>query len=41
LTLAGLIDLFSRRGRETPPHWEASSGSLRLADLKDRKQPRE
>jgi hypothetical protein len=37
LTLAGLIDVFSRKGRDEPLRWEAESGSLRLADLKERK----
>jgi hypothetical protein len=36
LTLAGLVDLLSRRPRAAPPRWEASSGPLRLADLKDK-----
>jgi hypothetical protein len=34
LTLAGLIDIFSRRKSEAPLHWEASAGPLRLSDLK-------
>ncbi len=34
LTLAGLIDVFSRKGRDTQPRWQAVSRSLRLADLK-------
>jgi hypothetical protein len=37
LTLAGLIDVFSRRGREAPLRWEAVSGPLHFADVKDRK----
>jgi hypothetical protein len=37
LTLSGLIDLLSRNGRAAPPRWDALSGPLRLADLKDRK----
>jgi hypothetical protein len=37
LTLATLIDVFSRKARVTPPRWEAVSGSLRLADLKEKK----
>jgi hypothetical protein len=37
LTLSGLIDLLSRNGRAAPPRWDAVSGPLRLADLKDRK----
>jgi hypothetical protein len=37
LTLAGLIDVFSRKGRDAPLRWEAESGSLRLAELKERK----
>jgi len=36
LTLAGLIDVFSRKGRDAPPRWQAFSGPLRLADLKKR-----
>jgi hypothetical protein len=35
-TFTGLLDLFSRKAREAPPHWEATSLPLRLADLKDR-----
>jgi hypothetical protein len=35
-TLTGLLDLFSRTARETPPRWEAVSPRLRLADLKDK-----
>jgi hypothetical protein len=34
LTLAGLIDVFSRKGREEPVRWEASAGPFRLEDLK-------
>jgi hypothetical protein len=34
LTLAGLIDVFSRKKREEPPHWEVLSGPLRLMDMK-------
>jgi hypothetical protein len=37
LTLAGLVDVFSRKGRDTPPLWEAESAPLHLADLKERK----
>jgi len=37
LTLAGLIDVFSRKGREAPLRWEAVSGPLKLAELKDKK----
>jgi hypothetical protein len=37
LTLAGLIDVFSRKGHDAPLRWEAESGSLRLAELKERK----
>jgi hypothetical protein len=37
LTLAGLIDVFSRKERAAPLRWEALSGPLRLADLKDKK----
>jgi hypothetical protein len=36
LTLSGLIELFSRKGREQQPRWEAVSETLRLADLKKR-----
>jgi hypothetical protein len=39
LTLAGLIDVFSRKKREEPPHWEALSGPLRLMDLKQNPAP--
>lgn len=38
LTLAGLIDVFSRKGQEAPLRWEAVSGPLHLSDLKDKKQ---
>ncbi len=38
LTLAGLIDAFSRKGRDAVPRWQATTGSLRLADLKDSKR---
>lgn len=34
LTLASLIDIFSRKGHSAPPHWRAVSGPLRLSDLK-------
>ncbi len=34
LTLAGLIDVFSRKKREEPAHWEAFSKTIRLKDLK-------
>lgn len=40
MTLAGLIDVFSRRERDALPRWRASSGPLRLADLKDMKGPK-
>jgi hypothetical protein len=35
LTLAGLIEVFSRKKREEPLHWEASVGPLRLSELKN------
>jgi hypothetical protein len=35
-TLTTLIDVLSRTARATPPRWEATSGPLRLPDLKDR-----
>jgi len=35
-TLTALIDVFSRKARTAPPRWEAVSGPLRLADLKDK-----
>jgi len=35
-TFAGLIDLLSRKTRAAPPHWEAASPPLRLADLADK-----
>lgn len=43
LTLASLIDVFSRKGREVRPRWQAASGPLRLADLdgKNKKLNRE
>jgi hypothetical protein len=34
LTLAGLIDVFSRKKKEEPAHWEALSKTIRLIDLK-------
>lgn len=37
LTLAGLIDVFSRKKRDELPRWEAITGQLRLADLKAKK----
>lgn len=40
LSLAGLIDVFSRREREAPPRWQAVSGTLRMADLRDKKNPK-
>jgi hypothetical protein len=40
LTLAGLVDVFSRKGRDAPPRWRGSSGPLRLADLKDVNGPK-
>ncbi len=39
LTLAGLVDVFSRRSRNPPPRWIAVAGPLRLGDLKVRKKP--
>jgi hypothetical protein len=36
LTIAGLIDVFSRKKHEALPHWEAASTPLHLADLKDK-----
>lgn len=34
LTLAGLIDIFSRKRKTEPLKWEAASGPLRLDDLR-------
>jgi len=34
LTLSGLIDIFGRKGSEAPLRWEASTGPLRLGDIK-------
>ena len=34
LSLANLIDVFSRKEKEESPRWEASAGPLRLDDLK-------
>jgi len=34
LTLAGLIDVFSRKKGEAPPRWEAAAGPMRLRDVK-------
>jgi hypothetical protein len=36
LTLAGLIDVLSRKKREELPRWEAVSAPLRLSDLKEK-----
>jgi hypothetical protein len=38
LTLAGLIDVFSRKRNEEPLRWQATSGPLRLSDLKSDRQ---
>jgi dihydroneopterin aldolase len=38
LTLAGIIDIFSRKKSEAPLRWEASSGPLRLSDVINSKQ---
>ena len=35
LSLAGLIDVFSRKPKEQPLRWSAVSGPIRLKDLKD------
>jgi len=35
LTLAGLIEVFSRKPPEAPLHWEATTSDMRLSDLKD------
>ena len=40
LTLAGLVDVFSRKGRNPPPRWLAVAGPLRLADLKQKRKPK-
>ncbi len=40
LTLAGLVDVFSRKGREAPLRWEAASGPVRLENVKEKKNPR-
>jgi hypothetical protein len=37
LTLSGLIDVFSRKGRDPQARWEAESGSLRVGDIKRKK----
>ena len=36
LSLATLIDVFSRKAQTTPPRWETSSRPMRLADLKNK-----
>ncbi len=36
LSLAGLVDIFSRKPKEQPLRWSAVSGPVRLADLKSR-----
>jgi hypothetical protein len=38
LSMAGLIDVFSRKAKEQPSHWSATSGPLRAQDL-NRKSP--
>lgn len=38
LTLAGLVDVFSRKNRNPPPQWFSVAGPLRLADIKERKK---
>ncbi len=40
LTLAGLVDVFSRKDRNPQPHWLAIAGPLRLGDLKEKKKPK-
>ncbi len=40
LTLAGLVDVFSRKSHSPPPRWLAVSGPLRLTELKERKPPK-
>ena len=35
LTLANLIEVFSRKEKEEPPRWEATSGPIRVDSLKD------
>jgi len=40
LTLAGLIDVFSRKRSEAPLRWNAAAGPMRLGDLKNIKQAR-
>ena len=40
LTLAGLIDVFSRKPAEAPLRWEATSADLRLNEIKDNKKVR-
>jgi hypothetical protein len=37
LTLSGLIDVFSRKGRTAQIRWEAASGLLRLNEIKGKK----
>ena len=38
LSLAGLIDVFSRKTKEQPLRWSAISGPIRLADLKPKER---
>jgi hypothetical protein len=40
LTLAGLVDVFSRKGRNPQPHWLAIAGPLRLTDIMEKKKPK-
>jgi hypothetical protein len=37
LSLAGLIDVFSRKDNEKPLYWEAATRQLRLSDLSNKK----
>jgi len=37
LTLGGLVDVLSRKSREAPARYEALSGPVRLADLKEKR----
>jgi hypothetical protein len=36
MSVAGLVDVFSRKSREHPSRWSAATGTLRLADLKEK-----
>jgi len=36
MSVAGLVEVFSRKSREQPSRWSAATGTLRLPDLKEK-----